>query len=284
MSRTVWPLILVAVIVSLATVGEALGPAMAENPSPPAVSPAGMDHFVYLPLVQKAPNACEAIPGVSYLALLVAQGYDPQKPPPEANPDYRLLLLGYNPVDREKYLVNYGPSNDPGVPPQLKTLFENPWTLRILNTYQANGWDWENHRPVPTPWTDPPVSVIGIQTTPKAVVRVPDSGYVIGRDCGDGGCDAMVIYASTQEISLKYTREDRVSTGYTVHIAGICVEPSLLALYHQKHAAGRLELPAVRGGQPIGRAWGSEIVVAIRDMGPFLDPRCCDSFWKNWCP
>ncbi len=263
----------------------AWGSAMAEG-SPPPVAPAQMDHFVYLPLVSKAPNACEPIPGVSYLALSImpGQGYDPNKPPPENNPDYRLLLLGYNPVDKQKGLVNFGPSNDPNTPPQFTAIFEGQPTPPILNTYQANGWDWENGQPVPTPWTNPEVSVIGLQTSPKAIVRVPDSSYMIGTECGDGGCDALVLYASQQEITLRYAREDDVYPGYTVHITGICVEPSLLALYQQKNAEGRAYLPAVRGGQPIGRAWGSEIAVAIRDNGPFLDPRDCDSFWKGYCP
>lgn len=284
MSRPFWSPFILAVIFLSAAAGSVAGTAVAESSLPPA-APAQSDHYVYLPLVYKAPNACEPIPGVSYSHLGVVVGYDPAKPPPENNPDYRLLLLGYNLVNQEKQLKDYGPSNDPGTPPQFTTLFEGRPTPPILNTYQANGWDWENGRPIPTPWTDPPVSVIGLQTTPKAIVRVPDSGYDI-----QYGNDAMVIYASQQEITLKYTRDDRVSypppgnAGYTVHIAGICVEPSLQTLYNQFHAAGRGELPVVRGGQPIGRAWGEEIVVAIRDNGPFLDPRDCQSFWKGHCP
>ncbi len=283
MSRLFWSLLLLAVILMGTVAGTAAGTAVAESSLPPA-APAQMDHYVYLPLVHKAPNACEAIPGVSYLALSVVDPYDPSKPPPENNPDYRILLLGYNPVDKVKGLMDYGPSNDPNIPPQFTTLFASPWTLTILNTYQANGWDWDNHRPIPTPWTDPEVSVIGIQTAPKTIVQVPDSSYMIGAECGDGGCDALVLYASQSEITLRYAREDDVYPGYTVHIAGICVEPSLLSLYQQKNVEGRSSLPAVRGGQPIGRAWGSEIVVAIRDNGPFLDPRDCNSFWKGWCP
>jgi len=277
-------LYLVVVLFLLIAIGKATGPAVAEEYRPAVSSQDDMDYFVYLPLVHKAPNACEPIPGVNYLSLSVVDRYDPQKPPPENNPDYRILLLGYNPANQAKGLVYYGPSNDPNTPPQFTTLFASPWTLTILNTYQANGWDWDNHRPIPTPWTDPPVSVIGIQTTPKAIVRVPDSSYIIGTDCGDGGCDALVLYASQSEITLRYAREDDVYPGYTVHIAGICVEPTLLSRYQQNHEAGRDYLPAVRGGQPIGRAWGTEIVVAIRDNGPFLDPRDCDSFWKGWCP
>jgi hypothetical protein len=246
-------LYLVVVLFLLIAIGKAAGPAVAEEYRPAVSSQGDMDYFVYLPLVQKAPNACEPIPGVNYLSLSVVDRYDPQKPPPENNPDYRILLLGYNPVNQAKGLVYYGPSNDPNTPPQFTTLFASPWTLTILNTYQANGWDWDNHRPIPTPWTDPPVSVIGIQTTPKAIVRVPDSSYVIGTDCGDGGCDALVLYASQSEITLRYAREDDVYPGYTVHIAGICVEPTLLSRYQQNHEAGA-RLPPRRAGRPAHRA------------------------------
>ncbi|MCS7178612.1 MAG: hypothetical protein RML46_02280 [Anaerolineae bacterium] len=288
MGRLFQPLFAMAVGLLIVVAGRAAGAAVAES-APPAVSPADQGHLVYLPLVSKAPNACVPIPGVSYLALSVVDRYDPAKPPPENNPDYRLTLLGYNPVDQHKGLVIYNPPGSE-VPPQFTTLLEGSWTPVILNTYQANGWDWDHHQPIPTPWTWPPVSVIGVPATPTAIIRVPDSGYTIGHECGNGGCDALVIYASRQEITLKYTRDDRVSypppgnAGYTVHIAGLCVEPSLLTLYQQKHTEGRFYLPAVRGGQPIGRAWGHEIVVAIRDNGPFLDPRDCHAFWQGRCP
>ncbi|MGB9776669.1 MAG: hypothetical protein ACPL7C_09025 [Anaerolineae bacterium] len=283
MIRPVRLLFSMAVGLLVVAVGVAAGAVTAEDARPPAASPADNNFFVYLPLVFKAPNACEPIPGVSYTSLGVVVGYEPGKPPPENNPDYRLTLLGYNPVDKSKGLVYSGPSNDPNVPPQFTTIFDGQPTPPILNTYQANGWDWENHRPIPTPWTNPEVSVIGLQTSPKTIVRVPDSGYDI-----QYGYDAMVIYASSQEIALKYTRDDRISypdgnAGYTVYIVGICVEPSLLSLYNQLNAAGRRNLPVVRGGQPIGRAWGGEIAVAIRDNGTFLDPRECDGFWKGYC-
>ncbi len=283
-------LYLMVVLFLLIAIGKAAGPAVAGGYHPAVASQDNLDHFVYLPLVHKAPNACEPIPGVSYLSLSVVVRYDPQKPPPENNPDYRLTLLGYNPVDKYKGIMDLGPSNDPATPPQFTTLFEDQPTPPILNTYQANGWDWDTHQPTTTTWTNPEVSVIGLQTSPKTIVRVPDGSRSVGDECGNGGCDALVIYASQQEIALKYTRDDRISyplpenAGYTVYITGICVEPSLLALYQQKNAEGRAELPAVRGGQPIGRAWGGEIAVAIRDNGAFLDPRGCDGFWKGWCP
>lgn len=285
-----WLPVLLSGLLAVAA-GWALGePSVADSPTPSAVCPADMNHFVYLPLVFKAPNACEPIPGVNYNVTLnvikrYEEYYDPVKYPPDRNPDYRLSLLTYYPVNQHKGLVNYGSSNDPNTPPQFTTLFEGQPTPTILNTYQACGWHWDIGKPdCPAPWTWPPVSVIGLQTSPKAVVRVPDSSYVPGWDCGDGGCDALVLYASQWEITLRYAREDNITPGYTVYIVGICVEPSLRALYEQMNAQGRDALPAVRGGQPIGRAWGGEIAVAIRDNGPFLDPRDCDSFWKGYCP
>ncbi|MCL7454490.1 MAG: hypothetical protein M8467_15740, partial [Anaerolineae bacterium] len=67
---------------------------------------------------------------------------------------------------------------------------------------------------------------------------------------------------------------------YTVHVENVCVEPSLLALYRQWDAAGRVRLPALRGGQPFGRARGTEIGVAIRDSGTFMDPRSRKDWWQ----
>jgi hypothetical protein len=42
-----------------------------------------------------------------------------------------------------------------------------------------------------------------------------------------------------------------------------------------------LALPALRPGQPIGRAPGSEIDAAIRDSGAFLDPRSRKDWWQG---
>ena len=69
--------------------------------------------------------------------------------------------------------------------------------------------------------------------------------------------------------------------GYTIHIEGVCVEPRLLALYRLWNEAGRGELPALRGGQPFGRARGDEIGVAIRDAGTFMDPRSRRDWWRG---
>jgi hypothetical protein len=112
--------------------------------------------------------------------------------------------------------------------------------------------------------------------TPGEVLHLPDSGYSIG-----SGYEALVLYATEDQLTLKYTREDHVVYGYTIHLENICVEPSLLALYQAWNDAGRGELPALRGSQPLGRARGGEIGVAIRDTGSFMDPRSRKDWWQG---
>jgi hypothetical protein len=111
---------------------------------------------------------------------------------------------------------------------------------------------------------------------PGEVIHVPDSGYNIG-----GGNDVHVLYASDSRITLKYTGEDNVISGYTIHIENVCVEPDLLALYETWNADGRSELPALPGNTPLGRALSSEISVSIRDNGAFLDPRSRKDWWQD---
>ena len=110
--------------------------------------------------------------------------------------------------------------------------------------------------------------------TTDEIIHTPDSGYDIGESY-----DALVLYASQTQITLKYTRDDNIKDGYTVYVDGICVEPSLLALYEQLDASGRQNLPAVQGGQPLGRARNAEIVVNIRDKACPMDPRARD-WWR----
>ena len=88
-----------------------------------------------------------------------------------------------------------------------------------------------------------------------------------------------MLYASETRLTLKYTREDNVVQGYTVHLENVCPEPSLLALYRQLNSQGRGRLPALRGGQALGRANGGEIRAAVRDSGTFMDPRSRKDWW-----
>jgi hypothetical protein len=91
----------------------------------------------------------------------------------------------------------------------------------------------------------------------------------------------LVLYAGQERLTLKYTGEDNVVAGYTLHIEGICVEPNLLALYEDMDAAGRSRLPALRTGQAFGRTYGDEVGIAIRDAGRFMDPRVRKDWWRD---
>jgi hypothetical protein len=159
--------------------------------------------------------------------------------------------------------------------PQLAGLFKDKRTPAIKNVYRVNNWDWgRNARGGPV--TEFEVTLVGLAVTRGETIHVPDSGYSIGQ-----GYEVLVLYADTNRITLKYTGEDSVVNGYAVHVEGVCVEPSLLALYEQMNAAGRGRLPVLRAGQAFGRAWGNEIQAAIRDTGRFMDPRTRKDWWRG---
>ena len=89
-----------------------------------------------------------------------------------------------------------------------------------------------------------------------------------------------MLYAGESGLTLHIGREDEFF-GYVVHIDGVCTDPDLLALYRQRHAEGRRELPALRGHDPIGVALDREIQVAVRDTGSFMDPRSRNDWWQG---
>jgi hypothetical protein len=229
------------------------------------------DEFIYLPLVSKALNC--TVPGASYSAIPIASA--PTDPPAERHADINLAIRGYEKVTAALTLVNYGGNTDPNAP-QLDTLFATPHVPNFTNAYQIYRWDWncDCRLELISSW---PTTLLGMGTSPGETIHVPDSGYDIG-----GGNDVMVLYATDERVTLKYTREDSVVSGYTVHIEDVCVDPALVALYDSLNAAGRAQLPALQGGQAFGRASGSEIKVSIRDTGSFLDPRSRKDWWQDY--
>jgi len=199
---------------------------------------------------------------------------DPTDPPAEEHPDLNLALLGYELTDAYKGLVDPGGGGDPNAP-QLPGLFADNRTATFSAVYQVYGWDWGcNCRGALI--TDPEVTMAGLAVTPGETIHVPDSGYTIG-----GGYEVLVLYATPERITLKYTPDDHVIRGYTLHVENICVEPRLLALYQSWNEAGRGRLPALRAGQAFGRARGNEIGVVIRDTGAFMDPRSGKDWWQG---
>jgi hypothetical protein len=226
--------------------------------------------YVYLPLVMGF-DPCAPIPGESYGVLEVPP--PPTDRPAEVHADLNLALRGYELADAYKGLVDYSGGTDPNAP-QLPGLFADDRTPAFSSVYQVHHWDWPTNSQGPV-ITNPAVTLAGFAVAPGETIHVPSSGYDIG------GYEVLVLYASAERITLKYTREDNVVLGYTLHVENVCVEPTLLALYQAWNEQGRGSLPALRAGQPFGRARGSEIGVAIRDTGAFMDPRSRKDWWQG---
>jgi hypothetical protein len=233
-------------------------------------SSAAITRYVYLPIIARN-DPCAPIPSEVYGTIAPtnpAVGVDM-----ETHPDVNLALRGYEITSAYKGLIDNG-GDDP-LAPQLPTLFADNRTGIFDNVYQVHRWNWTCNCRGPV-YTSPAVTLAGLRTTPGETIHAPNSGYDIG-----GGNDVMVLYAAPTRITLKYTREDDVIYGYTIHIENVCVEPRLLALYRASNAAGRSTLPALRGGQALGRAIGGEIGVVVRDTGAFMDPRSRMSWWRG---
>jgi hypothetical protein len=223
------------------------------------------------PDAASGPDPCAPIPGAKYDTTSVT----PETKSPATQGDTNLLLRKWQPAAGQTAAqidIN-GPTDT--LAPRLYTLFTDDRMPTFSGVYQVQGWDWGCNCAVPY-MTAPPVSMAGYAMAPAEIVELPASGYDIG-----GGNQAMVLYATTETITLKYTHEDDVVHGYTIHLASVCVEPALKALYDQCHAAGRTSLPVLRGNQPLGRVRGAELLVTIRDTGSWMDPRSRKDWYQK---
>jgi hypothetical protein len=215
---------------------------------------------------------CPPIAGVAYGKIAIAK---PTSGDMSKHGDVNLLLRQRQSVAAQKGLVDISGPTDTKPPPQLYSLFSDDRVPVFPTVYRLQSWDWGCNCAGPY-MTSPEVTLAGMQTKTGEEIRTPMSGYDIG-----GGRTAVVLYAAKGTITLKYTGEDNVVYGYTVHLSGICVDPSLQALYDQLSAAGRKELPALTGRQPLGRALSTEIQAAIRDTGSWMDPRSRKDWWQG---
>ncbi len=217
----------------------------------------------------------------------------PVDSPPADHPDYlhgdlNLSLRGYEPVQGVTLaLVDYNGGVDADAP-QLPALFTDNRVPVFSAAYQVYDWNWDcGGQPhgcrgaLLSHW---PTTLIGMQTTPGESIRIPSRAPEIY----GGGYRALVLYAEEQRITLGYVREDTVAHGYAVHIENVCVDPNLLALYRSRVDAngnritsGGLQLPALKNGQSLGTAAGTEIRVAVRDRGNFMDPRSRKDWWQG---
>lgn len=215
--------------------------------------------------------ACDTVGGGDY-GVLGAGGWEGRSP--ESHPDLNLAVRGYKAVNAFRGLVDYDGHTD-GDAPQLWGLFADRRTPEIAHTYQVYDWDWGSNSRGDL-IQDYEVTMAGFRVSEGETIFTPDFGHEIG-----DGYVALVLYADAHRVTLKYTGEDNVIEGYTLHIEGLCVYAGLLGLYNARQAAGRGALPALRPGQPIGYAPGNEIGAAIRDRGAFLDPRSRKDWWQG---
>lgn len=218
--------------------------------------------------------------------------------------DYNLSVRGWTTSsDNRKFLISSGGSlrdSNGNIRPLLSTLL--PSQTYITANYSVYDWKWPTETADPThaqlgtkgsPIGTQPVTLIGLAAQPGEKIRLPFSNYDLGS--GYGG---MVIYAKSNSITLKYTREDNVAGvntvtgqvvgGYTIHIDGISVNPNLLSLYNiwnnRADSTARTQLPVIKPCQVIGTSIGNEIRVAVRDVGAFLDPRWAEDWWGIIAP
>lgn len=226
-------------------------------------------YYAYLPIAKS--EGCLPT-GDSYGSLSV-NDWQPAEYAAESHPDLNLALRGYTLTNAYLGLVEIG-GTDPKAP-QLATLFAIPRRPPFTAVHRVYDWLWGCCRGDPI--EDPEVTLVDLATTPGETIHVPESGYEIG----EGHEQVLVLYASSERLTIKYTREDTIVGGYGLHLENICVDPNLLALYQALNSAGRYELPALRAGQALGHARGSHIGVVVRDTG-FLDPRWHYDWWCDY--
>ncbi|MBI5300946.1 MAG: hypothetical protein HY868_02325 [Chloroflexi bacterium] len=194
--------------------------------------------------------------------------------PAASHADLNLKLRGFAPFKSDLELMDLEGATD-GAAPQLSSLLTGSRDPVVKAVYRVNNWDWGCNCKA-KPIDDPDVTLVGFGVTPGEPIHVPHANIDIGNKN-----QVMVLYADADSITLVYTRNDNVTQGYIVHVAGVAIEPDLLALYQQLNSAGRASLPALKEYQVLGVAPTNEIRIAVRDTGAFMDPRSRKDWWRD---
>jgi len=249
-----------------------------------AASQMASEHQLFLPAVLK-PEVFDPIPGASYSTLCMScvSGWVPTDREPSQHADLNLALRGWAETTAYRGLVDISGAYDEKAP-QFYGLYADERVPPISRVYRVYDWNWTlNQRAgLLSTW---PVTLLGAATIKGEIIQLPPrSDRLRPQDVdevwlGSEGYVALVLYATSSSITLKFTREDNVVHGYTIHLDGLQVDPRLVSLYQSCHAGGRRSLPALRERQPFARAGGSELRIAIRDNGSFMDPRSRKDWW-----
>ncbi|MBX3012312.1 MAG: hypothetical protein KF832_12430 [Caldilineaceae bacterium] len=233
--------------------------------------------FIMAPLESTPAPTPIPTPTVVFTALPVAGA--PIDRPPATHPDLNLALRSYITTTTALGLINVGGDTDPDAP-QLAGLFAAARLPVFVAAHQVHDWHWgcsaEGCRGEPI--GNPSVTLLSLAVTPGEPLFIPTRNPQIYT----GGYKVLVLYAEETRITLTYTREDTAARGYLVHLEDLQVDPALVALYREKDAAGRRELPALRNAERFANASGTSVKVAIRDTGSFMDPRSRKDWWVGY--
>ena len=206
----------------------------------------------------------------------------------DENADMRLSVLGYTSnaisANAALALVDYNGAADANAP-RLHGIFEPNRIPAFKKNYQRRDWNWNENSAPPfgTPGganNDWPVSVLDMAATKGEGIYIPERGPT------NSGLNtqAMMLYADDDEVTLVYGDQDRPDAGYVAYITNFCVDPQLVASYRAQLKDGKRstgKLPAIRNNEKIGVAKFDYVTVAIRDNGPFLDPRSRKDWWQG---
>lgn len=227
----------------------------------------------YLPIAVNTPPAAPVcdLPNTNYQTIGV---HHPVSINVETNPEYNLGYRGYVGVNAPLHLVTYDSNYLEVKAPQFPAMFADNRVPVFTSAHQRYRWDplCDCPKDFYSRW---PVTVLGMGVSSGETIFTPKSGYDIG-----GGYEYIVMYAAPTRATLHIGDRDNFD-GYVIYVEDVCVDSDLLALYRALNAAGRHELPALRGHQPFGVALGSEIKVAVRDYGSFMDPRSRRDWWQG---
>ena len=224
--------------------------------------------------LSSTPTDCPAVSNRRY-SVITMLGVDTEHPDNEHG-DLNLALRKYIAINEPAQLIQLTGGSDSDAP-KLSGIFGDARMPEFVRTYQTHGWDWtcSVHGCRGEVLSEPVVSLIGMRVTAGEELFAPSRDTEIF----GGSYIAAILYADTNRLTLAYSREGNIASGYAIHIENICVDPNLLVAYRTTNAGGRGTLPAVKNGEPLGTANGNEIIVAIRDRGAFLDPRSRKDWW-----
>jgi hypothetical protein len=280
------------ILASFIAAAALMQPALAQDNTP--LSPQSSNALTpraFVPVIlngQGQSGSCSTTSSASFDLIGVQGGFYKDNRLTDENADFRLSIIGYTSTPTSTgaplTLVDYNGATDPDAP-KLHGIFAPNRIPTFVKNYQRYDWNWNESAPPPygsrggvnTQW---PVSVLDMATTKGEAIQIPERSAANST----AGTNAMVLYADEHQITLVYGDQDRVDAGYVVYLANFCVDPNLVAAYRAQLKDGKRstgKLPALRNDQKIGEAEGSVITVAVRDLGPFLDPRSRKDWWAQ---